>query len=376
MLRGFNREADAADREANDAESPTVRGSVRSWGELVDRVLAAYYRQPILSVEQWQEEEERGRSQIRVLDPFLRSIDASDPAAAERDVYRGTLMRVDQEDAIRARVTEVVAAVPAPLRKTFARVLSGRTQPTYALDDIATERRRQEAFAAVEPVRGLPPPRRPARARRRRAGLRRAAPARRRAGRRTTRNGPRASGSPSRWASSASSGLLGLVPWLYLFQGSSRIVRNPVRGLTLTLLLLFGQAVSVLLAGVWPQALYGSGTFGTLLVVMILAVVYDRPFAIVAGTVHALLVTLSLGAGLPLLLVILTGTAAAALQLREVRTRSKLVIVGLFAGPGDGRLRAAGPGRRPAGDARRRAALAARARPHRPAWVRALRRAC
>ena len=321
VLRRYNRER---------ATEPGG-GSVRAWGELVDRVLAAFYRQPILSVEQWEEEEARGRSQVRVVDPFLDPLDPDDLAAAERDVYRGTLKRVDQEEALEDRVREVVELVPAPLRPTFARVLSNRTQPTYARDEVATEARRQAAYDAVEPVRDRLRP----------GDL--LVPAGTRLGSTELRllDAEQAAFDAQRTLGQkvaeplgviGLAGLLGLIPWLYLFQGSSRIVRNPVRGLTLTLLLLFGQAVSVLLAGVWPQALYGAGTFGTLLVVMILAVVYDRPFAIVAGTVHALLVTLSLGAGLPLLLVILSGVAAAALQLREVRTRSKLVVVGALSG--------------------------------------------
>lgn len=335
VLRRYNREPAPGGDPGGNPGGDLEEGSVRAWGELVDRALAAFYRQPILSVEQWEREEARGRSQVRVVDPFLepagRGGAAGGPAAAERDVYRGTLKRVDQEGALRERVAEVVQLVPAPLRPTFARVLSNRTQPTYARDEAATERRRRAAHDAVEPVRDLLRPGDllvPAGARLGPAELR-------------LLDAERAAFDAERTLGQRASellgvvglvGLLGLVPWLYLFQGSSRIVRNPVRGLTLTLLLLFGQAVSVLLAGVWPQALYGSGTFGTVLVVMIVAVVYDRPFAIVAGTVHALLVTLSLGAGLPLLLVILAGVAAAALQLREVRTRSKLVVVGAVSG--------------------------------------------
>ena len=322
VLRAWNRDADAPDDRGN---------SVRDWEELVDRVLAAYYRQPILSVERWQEEEQRGRSHIRVVDPFLDRVDRDASADAERDVFRGTLKRVDQEDAIRARIDEVVKLAPTPLRPTFARVLRSRTQPTYALDEVLTQRRRDEARAAVAPVEDLFRP----------GDL--LVPAGTRLGPKELRllDAEHAAFEADRTVAQRVSerlgvlgivGLLGLIPWLYLFQGSSRIVRNPIRGLTFTLLMLFGQAVAVLLAGFVPQALYGSGTFGTLLVVMILAVVYDRPFAIVAGTVHALLVTLSLSAGLPLLLVILTGVAAAALQLREVRTRSKLVVVGFFSG--------------------------------------------
>ncbi|BAM03913.1 HDIG domain-containing metalloprotein [Phycisphaera mikurensis] len=329
-LAAWNRpEAEAAVGDAGGPDGPPA--SIRNWGALVDRVLAGWFRQPILSVAQWEEEEQRGRSQIRVLDPFEPAAAGAGPDERERDVFRGTLKRVDQEASLRERIVEVVRLAPEPLRPTFARVLETRVQPTYARDEAATEARRQAAHDAVEPVDDLLRPGDlivPAGTTLGYAELRlldaeeAAFRAQRTLGQRLFEG----------LGVLGITGLLGLVPWLYLFQGTSRIVRNPIRGLTFTLLMLVGQAVSILLAGVWPAGLYGSGTFGTLGVVMILAVVYDRPFAILAGTVHALLVSLSLDAGLPLLLVALTGVAAAALPLRDVRTRSKLVIVGAGAG--------------------------------------------
>lgn len=322
---------DSADRAASGPEEPTVRGTVRDWNDLVDRVLAGYFRRPILSLQQWQQEEVRGRSQIRVVDPFLRALDPAQPAAAERDVYRGTLLHAEQEGPLAEWIAEVVLPAPEALQPTFERVLGSRPQATYVRDEAGTERRRQEAAATVKPVDSpffagdllLPAGTSLGPAELRLLDAEQAAfEAQRTLGQRVAEP----------LGVIGIVGLLALVPWLYLFQGSSRIVRNPVRGLTFTALMLLGQAITVLLAGVWPQALYGSGTFGTVMVVMILSVVYDRPFAIVAGTVHALLVTLSLDSGLPLLLVTLTGIAAAALQLREVRTRSKLVVVGAVSG--------------------------------------------
>ena len=66
---------------------------------------------------------------------------------------------------------------------------------------------------------------------------------------------------------------------------------------------------------------------------MILAIAFDQPFALVVSFSMALITTLSLGTGLERhFLVLVGGLTVAVLLLRNVRTRSKLVQIGFFAG--------------------------------------------
>jgi putative nucleotidyltransferase with HDIG domain len=67
---------------------------------------------------------------------------------------------------------------------------------------------------------------------------------------------------------------------------------------------------------------------------MILAIAYGPQFALIVGFTLALLTSLALDGGLGHFLVLMGGTAAGVLPLREVRTRTKPIQVGLFAGLG------------------------------------------
>ncbi|MEE9405278.1 MAG: HDIG domain-containing metalloprotein [Algisphaera sp.] len=130
-------------------------------------------------------------------------------------------------------------------------------------------------------------------------------------------------------------GLMGLIAtgvWGYIFHYNARVRRNPMRGLALTLLLLTCQFTAVLLAGVWPEIALGGVTFAALTGAVILAVVYDRRFALAMGIALTFLIVLSLQMPVSAALVVLTGVATAAAQLDDVRSRSKLVWVGFWSG--------------------------------------------
>lgn len=130
-------------------------------------------------------------------------------------------------------------------------------------------------------------------------------------------------------------GLMGLLAagiWGYIFAYNPRVRRNPMRGFALTVLLLSCQFVAVLLAGAWPAAALGCVVFAALSGAMILAVVYDRRFALAMGIALSFLLVLSLSLPLSAAVVMLTGVALAVAQLNDVRSRSKLVFVGLWAG--------------------------------------------
>lgn len=120
--------------------------------------------------------------------------------------------------------------------------------------------------------------------------------------------------------------------WLYLLAEQPRIMSNRMRGLALVSLLLLAQLLAVSLSEVPHGFLYATATFPTLLVVSVLAIAYDQRFAFVAAAVLSLMVTVSLGLPIGFALVLIAGAAVGASLLAEVRTRSKLVQVGVAAG--------------------------------------------
>lgn len=126
--------------------------------------------------------------------------------------------------------------------------------------------------------------------------------------------------------------LLGAGVWAYVFAYNPKVRRNPTRGFVLTGLLLICQAAAVLLVGLWPEIALGGVAFATLLGAVIFAIVYDQRFALTMGLALTALIVLSLRLPVSAAIVMMTGVAVAVAQLREVRTRSKLVRVGLWAG--------------------------------------------
>ncbi|MDB5297814.1 MAG: putative rane protein, partial [Phycisphaerales bacterium] len=113
----------------------------------------------------------------------------------------------------------------------------------------------------------------------------------------------------------------------YVVAFQPRAAKNPYRGLAIAALLLSMLLVAAL-AGAANYPVYLFGTAPTLLVAMILAIAYDRRFAVGVATLHAVLVTIALAQSAPFLLVLGAGVLTAGLLLDDVRTRSKLVEVG------------------------------------------------
>ncbi len=133
-------------------------------------------------------------------------------------------------------------------------------------------------------------------------------------------------------------GVLGLVfvitvgLWLYVATYTPRLIENPVRGFALASLLILCQGVAVLTAWVGPGFHYFLPVLPPLVCAIVLAIVYDQRFALAAGTMHALLVTVSLDQPVGFLVVTVTGVAVAVRQLPDVRSRAKLIWVGLWTG--------------------------------------------
>jgi hypothetical protein len=117
----------------------------------------------------------------------------------------------------------------------------------------------------------------------------------------------------------------GLAVYVGMYQ--PRVVKNHSRALGIAALLLAMLLVGQLAAiGAGPLLVFG--TAPTILVAMIIAIAYDRRFALGIGSLHAVLVTAALGQGIGFFLIMWIGVTTCCVLLDEVRTRSKLVEVG------------------------------------------------
>ncbi len=122
------------------------------------------------------------------------------------------------------------------------------------------------------------------------------------------------------------------VMWGYLLAYYHRVAQNPMRGLALTGLILLCLTAAYLGTMARPDYLYATAVFPALLATMVLAIAYDQRFAVAVGSMFSVLLLVSLDQSVGFAMVLLAGSAAAAAQLDEVRTRSKLVLVGFWSG--------------------------------------------
>ena len=132
----------------------------------------------------------------------------------------------------------------------------------------------------------------------------------------------------------------GLVGWVALITAglsayvaiyARRVVQNHVRAVVLAVLLLSALLVAQLSA-VGSARLYFAGVAPTLLVAMVLSIAYDRRFALGAAALHATLVTIAVGQGMPFFLVLLAGTTVICFTTDELRHRGRLIEIGGLAG--------------------------------------------
>ncbi len=255
---------------------------------------------------------------------------------AERLVSERLLLPVsDNAQIARLLAGDITNDFPADLQPVVSAVILRQVDPTYLYDDATTQARRDAAYTATPVVKIDYRPDQV-----------------------LVSSGTQLSiddlqliaDERARWESARTPtekllswlglvGLMGLLAagvWSYIFAYSPRVRRNPMRGLALTSLLLICQFAAVVLAGAWPAAALGGVVFAALTGAMILAVVYDRRFALAMGIALTLLIVLSLRLPTSWALVMLTGVALAVAQLNDVRSRSKLVTAGLWAGVATG----------------------------------------
>ncbi len=247
------------------------------------------------------------------MDTALRNI------ATDRDAFADMLARTE------------TLRFPKALRETVLAVLMSDLQPTYFIDIDETETRRAAAEAAVQPVRDkitvhqlLIP-----------------------AGRRITHGdlslleserreyqhelGPLR----ARLITASHLGIALVIAaglWLYLYHFKRRVVENGMRGLAMTSLLVLAVSLAVFGQITVPDYRYVVAVYPALLVAIVLAIAYDQRLALAVGALHAILTVVVLELPVGFALVLIAGVATAVAQLQEVRTRSKLMWVGLWTG--------------------------------------------
>jgi cyclic-di-AMP phosphodiesterase PgpH len=114
----------------------------------------------------------------------------------------------------------------------------------------------------------------------------------------------------------------------YVHRYQPRIIRNHARALAMGLLLLAMMLLSQL-AGPGTRPLYIFGIAPTMLTAIVLAIAYEPRFALGVSMILSVLTTLSLGQDLSLLIVLLAGCCGTCAFTGTVRTRGRLIEIGL-----------------------------------------------
>ncbi len=111
---------------------------------------------------------------------------------------------------------------------------------------------------------------------------------------------------------------------LYIAKYQPRIVQNVWRGLAIVALLLLMLGINKLIIftpGLNPH----TAVLSVMMVGVILTIAYDQRFALSIGFIMTILVTMQIRSDLAMFLVLAAGLTASVFQLREIRTRSKLL---------------------------------------------------
>jgi len=94
-------------------------------------------------------------------------------------------------------------------------------------------------------------------------------------------------------------------------------------------LLLVTLVTAKLVVSLAPQTMYLMGISPTLITAIILVIAYNQRFALGVSALHGLFVTLTLGQNIDFFLTLLAGVAVFVFGLGEIRTRGKLIEVGV-----------------------------------------------
>jgi len=116
---------------------------------------------------------------------------------------------------------------------------------------------------------------------------------------------------------------------IYIAHYQPRIAKNHWRGLALALLLLGMLVLSKVMVFVLQTNEYAA-VFAVMFATLIVAIAYDQRFALAVGSVLSVLVVMMLREDFPMLIVLFAAVAGGAFQLREIRTRSKVMKVSVI----------------------------------------------
>lgn len=297
------------------------------WEYLVRLFLAQMYAVPVLSAEDYSMETgQQALNKILILNPF-----APPGASREQPRYPVNMINVTDSEKFNRHLADAVQVFPPALQDPVMQLMQAKPEPTYLPDPDLTQQRRQQAAAAVQPHfesyranEVLVP-----------AG-----------DRLTTRKIEVLDAERKAYQSSLSYGedmlrMLGMVGsvlmvavgiWLYLWAYKPRVIENSMRGLALALLVVTAQGAAVFLTALNPTYLFLTATVPTLVVATILVITYDQRFALAIAVAHGGLVMLSMNLAPSFGLVLAVGVGMFVWQLDAIRTRSKLVVSGLWAG--------------------------------------------
>ena len=302
---------------------PGQAEQAQRWRQMVTALTRELYNTAIITETEWQN---LGTTSITIYHP-----DPVPGKTSARDKAIRAVFKPSDIEALHAEYELLVAPLPLDTRAVVKQILSNRVEPTYTYSPSLTQQMRDAARDAVRP-----------RVERREAGAVIAQPGEKVNQALLDAVGAeeiaylRARTPAQRWLPrTAMLGLMLIVAvgmWVYFFAYCPRLVRNPMRGMVLVTLMLLCLGASVWSSLLWPDFVIGSLTFPALFAATVLAIAYDQRFALAIGVVLSMLVVIMLKLPLATTLIVIVGVSASVMQLREIRTRSKLVIVGIYAG--------------------------------------------
>jgi len=331
-LLSLNEKTLEALRPFNDAGQATA-----AWTQLTDQFLQEVAYIAVLNPQRVEVEtdEQQRAAAIVIIHPSLGPLDR----------YDNVLFSVsDSLSELRRNIERCAGDFPPQLRKPVVDMVMQNLRPTYLYDQQQTEARKEAARDAEPAVEmNYKPNDILVAAGKRMTALdvelvkhERAAYEQWLESSRWSISGITWIGLPPGWlvplGFAASFLAFGIGLWAYLSAYKHRIIENPVRGSALLSLLLMGQAIAVLLTIAGPQYVFATSMFPVLLITMIVAIAYDQRLSLAVGSMHAMMIAMSLSLTIPTTLVMLAGVGVASSQLNQVRSRSKLVSVGLWAG--------------------------------------------
>ncbi|MEO0512816.1 MAG: HDIG domain-containing metalloprotein [Planctomycetota bacterium] len=316
-----------ANKQQDDPAAPATPEVLPEWTEAVERLLRLLRDQPVITNTEYQVELS-SRSPIELVDPDgstrpVSIVDFRDAGASPAETLRPLVERARFPTGTERAIAAYLVSLRDPP--------TGRFPPTYRFDEQRTSARLTEELASVadvlidtpagEPVvtRGqLVTERTLATLRAERDAFERTAPA-------WLRLLPRLS---------LTGAVIAVAIAIAAYAGSynRKLHRNPDRMLGLAALLLTGLAAAGFGTAAAPQLWGLTALAPTLLVTSILIIAYDQRTALAIGSLHALLVCVTLQEPVGTFALLLTGVGAAVWTLSEIRDRRTIMRSGLVVG--------------------------------------------